>query len=55
MGLARLIGVTYVVSMGTLLGFAIVCSGVLVLRYTKPDLYRLFRIPLAHDLSLRHA
>ena len=35
------------VSMGTLLAFATVCVGVLVLRYTKPDLPRPFRVPAA--------
>lgn len=34
------------VSMGTLLAFATVCIGVLVLRYTRPDLPRAFRVPL---------
>jgi len=34
------------VSMGTLLAFATVCIGVLVLRYTKPELHRPFRVPL---------
>jgi APA family basic amino acid/polyamine antiporter len=32
------------VSMGTLLAFATVCIGVLVLRYTKPDVPRPFRV-----------
>lgn len=32
------------VSMGTLLAFATVCIGVLVLRYSKPDLPRAFRV-----------
>ncbi|WP_045727759.1 amino acid permease [Xanthomonas sp. GPE 39] len=35
------------VSMGTLLAFATVCIGVLVLRFTKPELPRPFRVPLA--------
>jgi basic amino acid/polyamine antiporter, APA family len=35
------------VAMGTLLAFATVCIGVLVLRYTRPDLKRSFRVPLA--------
>ena len=35
------------VSMGTLLAFATVCIGVLVLRFTKPDLPRAFRVPAA--------
>jgi APA family basic amino acid/polyamine antiporter len=34
------------VSIGTLLAFATVCIGVLVLRYTRPDLPRPFRTPL---------
>lgn len=35
------------VSMGTLLAFATVCAGVLVLRRSRPDLARPFRVPLA--------
>jgi APA family basic amino acid/polyamine antiporter len=35
------------VSMGTLLAFATVCIGVLVLRRTRPDLPRAFRVPFA--------
>jgi APA family basic amino acid/polyamine antiporter len=34
------------VSMGTLLAFATVCIGVLVLRYTKPDITRPFKVPV---------
>jgi APA family basic amino acid/polyamine antiporter len=34
------------VSMGTLLAFATVCIGVLILRYTRPELPRPFRVPL---------
>ncbi len=34
------------VSIGTLFAFVIVCGGVLVLRYTRPDLPRPFRTPL---------
>jgi APA family basic amino acid/polyamine antiporter len=34
-------------SMGTLLAFSAVCAGVLVLRYTQPDLPRTFRVPWA--------
>ncbi|HET9775674.1 MAG TPA: amino acid permease C-terminal domain-containing protein, partial [Gemmatimonadaceae bacterium] len=33
------------VSMGTLLAFAIVCAGVLILRLTEPDIPRPFRTP----------
>ncbi len=36
-----------IVSMGTLLAFATVCAGVLVLRFTKPGLHRPFRVPAA--------
>ena len=36
------------VSMGTLLAFATVCAGTLVLRYTRPELKRPFRVPAAH-------
>jgi APA family basic amino acid/polyamine antiporter len=35
------------ISMGILLAFGGVCIGVLVLRYTRPDLQRPFRVPLA--------
>ena len=35
------------VSMGTLLAFATVCIGVLILRRTRPDLRRPFRVPAA--------
>jgi len=35
------------ISMGILLAFAVVCAGVLVLRYTKPDVPRPFRVPWA--------
>jgi basic amino acid/polyamine antiporter, APA family len=35
------------ISMGILLAFAVVCAGVLVLRYTRPDAYRPFRVPWA--------
>jgi APA family basic amino acid/polyamine antiporter len=34
------------VSIGTLLAFAIVCAGVLVLRFTDPEIERPFRTPL---------
>lgn len=35
------------ISIGILLAFTIVCIGVLVLRYTRPDLQRPFRVPFA--------
>ncbi|MFM6976308.1 MAG: amino acid permease [Sphingobacteriaceae bacterium] len=34
------------VSIGTLLAFVIVCAGILILRYTRPDLERPFKTPL---------
>lgn len=36
-----------VVNIGTLAAFATVCAGVLVLRYTKPDMPRPFKVPCA--------
>jgi APA family basic amino acid/polyamine antiporter len=33
------------VSIGTLLAFAIVCIGIIILRKTKPDIHRPFRTP----------
>lgn len=35
------------ISIGILFAFTVVCIGVLVLRYTRPDLHRPFRVPLA--------
>jgi APA family basic amino acid/polyamine antiporter len=40
------------VSIGTLLAFAIVCAGVLVLRITDPDVPRPFRVPFAPLVTL---
>ena len=34
------------VSIGTLLAFAIVCAGVFVLRFTDPQIHRPFRAPV---------
>jgi APA family basic amino acid/polyamine antiporter len=39
------------VSIGTLFAFAIVCAGVLTLRYTEPGLARAFRTPAAHVIA----
>jgi APA family basic amino acid/polyamine antiporter len=39
------------VSIGTLFAFAIVCAGVLALRYTQPDLARSFRTPAVHFVA----
>ena len=35
------------ISIGILLAFAVVCIGVLVMRYTRPDVHRPFRVPWA--------
>jgi APA family basic amino acid/polyamine antiporter len=35
------------ISMGILLAFAVVCIGVLVMRYTRPEVHRPFRVPAA--------
>ncbi len=40
------------VSIGTLVAFIVVCIGVLVLRYTRPDLIRPFRVPAVWLTSL---
>jgi len=40
------------VSIGTLFAFAIVCGGVLVLRYTRPDIPRPFRTPFVPVVPL---
>lgn len=38
--------VSHMTSIGTLLAFIIVCIGVIILRYTKPEYPRPFRVPL---------
>jgi APA family basic amino acid/polyamine antiporter len=38
--------------MGTLIAFAAVCVGVLILRYTAPDMPRTFRVPWAHFVCI---
>jgi APA family basic amino acid/polyamine antiporter len=40
------------VSIGTLMAFVVVCIGVLVLRYTRPDLPRPFRVPAVWFTSI---
>ncbi len=40
------------VSIGTLLAFVIVCAGVLVLRYTHPEMHRPFRTPFVHIVAV---
>jgi Amino acid transporters len=44
-GLVPLSVLGELVAMGTLLAFAAVCIGVLVLRRTRPDMHRAFRVP----------
>jgi APA family basic amino acid/polyamine antiporter len=44
-GLIPLDVLSELISMGTLVPFAVVCAGVLVLRYTHPDVPRMFRTP----------
>ncbi len=44
-GMTPIAEVSHLVSIGTLLAFALVCGGVLVLRYTRPDLPRPFKVP----------
>lgn len=45
-GLAPLSLVGHMTSIGTLLAFVIVCASVLVLRKTRPDIHRPFKVPL---------
>ncbi|MFB3905974.1 MAG: amino acid permease [Acidobacteriota bacterium] len=44
-GLTPINQLGHLVSIGTLLAFTLVCGGVLVLRYTRPDLPRPFKVP----------
>lgn len=44
-GLTPIAYVAELVNIGTLTAFTIVCAGVLVMRYTKPDMRRPFRAP----------
>ena len=46
-GLTPIEQVAEIVNIGTLAAFVIVSAGVLVLRYTKPDLIRPFRVPFS--------
>lgn len=45
-GFAPMGNLAELVSIGTLFAFTVVCAGVLVLRYQKPDLVRIFKAPL---------
>jgi basic amino acid/polyamine antiporter, APA family len=46
-------GETYdLTNIGTLFAFALVCSGVIVLRYTDPHRPRPFRVPLVHFVGI---
>jgi APA family basic amino acid/polyamine antiporter len=40
------------VSIGTLFAFFIVCIGILVLRYKRPELHRPFKTPIVHVVSI---
>jgi APA family basic amino acid/polyamine antiporter len=42
----------HLVSIGTLFAFMIVCAGILVLRYKRPELVRPFRTPLVPFVPL---
>jgi APA family basic amino acid/polyamine antiporter len=49
-------GETYdLTNIGTLFAFALVCIGVLVLRYTQPDRPRPFRVPFVWPVSVAGA
>ncbi len=44
--------VAYLVNIGTLFAFVIVCGGVLVLRYRHPEIHRHFRVPAVHFVCI---
>jgi APA family basic amino acid/polyamine antiporter len=46
-GFVPLESLVKVVNIGTLMAFTVVCVGVIVLRYTRPDMPRPFRVPIA--------
>jgi APA family basic amino acid/polyamine antiporter len=46
-GFAPMSGIAEVVNIGTLSAFVLVCAGVLVLRRTRPDMVRPFKVPFA--------
>jgi APA family basic amino acid/polyamine antiporter len=50
-GLLPLDVLAELVSIGTLLAFLLVCSGVVVLRHQRPDLERPFRVPALHLIA----
>lgn len=45
-GLAPINGIAQLVNIGTLAAFTVVCAGVIVLRKTRPDMPRPFKMPL---------
>ena len=51
-GIVPLDGLAELVNIGTLFAFMIVCAGVIVLRYTRPDLPRPFKTPLMPYIPL---
>lgn len=46
-GFAPIAAIAELVNIGTLFAFVVVCVGVLVLRKTRPDLHRPFRVPFS--------
>jgi APA family basic amino acid/polyamine antiporter len=44
--------VAELVNIGTLAAFVFVCAGVLMLRYTRPDLHRPFQMPFSHTFAV---
>jgi APA family basic amino acid/polyamine antiporter len=50
-GLVPLDTLAELVSIGTLLAFLLVCTGVMVLRRQRPDLERPFRVPYLHVVA----
>lgn len=44
-GIVPINNIATIVNIGTLAAFTVVCAGVLILRYTKPEMHRPFRTP----------
>jgi APA family basic amino acid/polyamine antiporter len=46
-GVIPINNIAQIVNIGTLAAFTVVCAGVIVLRYTKPDMHRPFKTPFS--------
>ena len=46
-GVVPINNIAQIVNIGTLAAFTVVCAGVIILRYTKPDMPRPFKTPFS--------